>query len=151
MELTLNTPALLFPAITLLMLAYTNRFLGLSTRIRSLHDKYGAIENKEGLLKQIKNLRLRLHIIRYMQLLGSFSFLCCIVCMYAIYIDYQQIANIIFALSLASLTLSIVCSLWEIQISTRAMEIELSDMEELNKNSLVDYLKSTFQRENDVD
>ena len=149
MELTLNTPALLFPAITLLMLAYTNRFLGLSSRIRSLHDKYGSIENKEGLLMQIKNMRLRLHIIRYMQLLGSFSFLCCIICMYAIYIDYQQMANIIFAISLASLALSIVFSLWEIQISTKAMEIELSDMEELNKSSLVDYIRSTFQRDDD--
>lgn len=149
MELTLNTPALLFPAITLLMLAYTNRFLGLSSRIRSLHDKYLSIENKEGLLMQIKNMRLRLHIIRYMQLLGSFSFLCCIICMYAIYIDYQQMANIIFAISLASLALSIVFSLWEIQISTKAMEIELSDMEELNKSSLVDYIRSTFQRDDD--
>ncbi len=149
MELTLNTPALLFPAITLLMLAYTNRFLGLSSRIRSLHDKYGSIDNKEGLLMQIKNMRLRLHIIRYMQLLGSFSFLCCIICMYAIYLDYQKIANIIFAISLASLALSIMFSLWEIQISTKAMEIELSDMEELNKSSLVDYLKSTFQRDDD--
>ena len=149
MELTLNTPALLFPAITLLMLAYTNRFLGLSSRIRSLHDKYLSIENKEGLLMQIKNMRLRLHIIRYMQLLGSFSFLCCIICMYAIYIDYQQVANIIFAISLASLALSIVFSLWEIQISTKAMEIELSDMEELNKSSLVDYIRSTFQRDDD--
>lgn len=149
MELTLNTPALLFPAITLLMLAYTNRFLGLSTRIRSLHDKYGSIGNKEGLLKQIKNLRLRLHIIRYMQLLGSFSFLCCIICMYCIYLNYQQWANVIFSISLGSLAFSIMFSLWEIQISTKAMEIELGDMEELNKSSLVDYLKSTFQREGD--
>ncbi len=149
MELTLNTPALLFPAITLLMLAYTNRFLGLSSRIRSLHDKYGARENKAGLLMQIKNMRLRLHIIRYMQLLGSFSFLCCIICMYTIYSNYQQASHIIFGISLAALALSILCSLWEIQISTRAMEIELSDMEELNKSSLVDYLKSTFQRDDD--
>jgi len=149
MELTLNTPALLFPAITLLMLAYTNRFLGLSTRIRSLHDKYAAIENKASLLLQIKNLRLRLHIIRYMQLLGSFSFLCCIICMYCIYMDYQKLANVVFAISLAALALSIMFSLWEIQISTKAMEIELGDMEELNKGSLVDYIKSTFNRDAD--
>ncbi|MES2775721.1 MAG: DUF2721 domain-containing protein [Bacteroidota bacterium] len=147
MELTLNTPALLFPAITLLMLAYTNRFLGLSSRIRSLHDKYSSIENKESLLQQIKNLRMRLHIIRYMQLLGSFSFLCCLICMFCIYSNYQQSAHVIFAVSLASLALSIMFSLWEIQISTKAMEIELGDMEELNKSSLVDYLKSTFQRD----
>lgn len=148
MELTLNTPALLFPAITLLMLAYTNRFLGLSSRIRSLHEKYAIYENKDNLLRQIKNLRLRLHIIRYMQLLGAFSFLLCIICMFCIYKSYQPVAHIIFMLSLLSLGLSIVFSLWEIQISTAAMEIELGDMEDLNKNSkLVDYLKSTFQRE----
>jgi len=147
MELSLNTPALLFPAITLLMLAYTNRFLGLSSRIRNLHDKYPSIENKTGLLLQIKNLRLRLHIIRYMQLLGAFSFLSCIVCMYCIYSNFQNAAHIIFAISLASLAFSIVFSLWEIQISTKAMEIELSDMEELNKNSLVDYFKTTFNRD----
>ena len=147
MELTLNTPALLFPAITLLMLAYTNRFLGLSSRIRSLHDKYTTIENKDSLLKQIKNMRLRLHIIRYMQLLGSFSFLCCIICMFCIYRNYQQWAHVVFAISLATLALSIMFSLWEIQISTRAMEIELGNIEELNKNSLVDYIKSTFHKD----
>ena len=135
MELSLNTPALLFPAITLLMLAYTNRFLGLSSRIRSLHDKYGSIENKKGLLLQIKNLRLRLHIIRYMQLLGSFSFLSCIICMYCIYANFHPHAHFIFILSLASLGLSIIFSLWEIQISTKAMEIELSDMEGLGSNT----------------
>lgn len=149
MDLSLNTPALLFPAITLLMLAYTNRFLGLSNRIRSLHDKYPSIENKNSLLLQIKNLRLRLHIIRYMQLLGAFSFLMCIICMFCIYSNYQQAAHVIFAISLATLAMSIMFSLWEIQISTKAMEIELGDMEELNQNSLVDYLKSTFQRESE--
>ena len=40
MELSINTPALLFPAITLLMLAYTNRFLALASLVRSLHDEY---------------------------------------------------------------------------------------------------------------
>ncbi|MEO7313405.1 MAG: DUF2721 domain-containing protein [Chitinophagaceae bacterium] len=147
MELSLNTPALLFPAITLLMLAYTNRFLGLSSRIRNLHDKYASIENKNSLLRQIKNLRLRLHMIRYMQLLGAFSFLMCIVCMFCIYSNYQEVAHVIFTVSLASLGLSIMCSLWEIQISTKAMEIELGDMEELNQKSLVDYIKSSFSKE----
>jgi len=148
MELSINTPALLFPAITLLMLAYTNRFLGLSSRIRSLHDKYATIENRESLLKQIKNLRLRLHIIRYMQLLGSFSFLSCLVCMFCIYKSYVEAANIVFAISLASLSFSIMFSLYEIQISTKAMEIELSDMEGLDSNNvLVNYIKNTFQKD----
>lgn len=152
MELTLNTPALLFPAITLLMLAYTNRFLGLSNRIRNLHDEYMGKKGSatKNLLGQIKNLRLRLHIIRYMQLLGAFSFLLCIVCMTFIYLQMQWWAHVIFGTSLVSLFISILFSLWEIQISTHALEIELSDMEELNKdNTLFDYLKSTFRTESD--
>ena len=40
MEITFNTPALLFPAISLLLLAYTNRYLALANLIRKLHDEY---------------------------------------------------------------------------------------------------------------
>ena len=147
MELTINTPALLFPAITLLMLAYTNRFLGLSTRIRSLHEKVLETTDRTSIIKQIQNLRLRLHLIRYMQLFGSFSFAMCIVCMFCIYQEYRQGSHIIFAISLAALFISILISLWEIQISTRAMDVELSDIEELNQESLAGYIKNTFSRE----
>jgi hypothetical protein len=147
MELSINTPALLFPAITLLMLAYTNRFLGLSTRIRSLHEKALEAEDRTSMVKQIKNLRLRLHLIRYMQLFGSFSFAMCIVCMFFIYKNYQQASHITFAISLAALFISILISLWEIQISTRAMDVELSDIEELNNESLAGYIKQSFSRE----
>lgn len=72
MELTLTTPALLFSAISLLLLAYTNRFLAIAALVRGLRDKY--LENPSGLLiGQIKNLRSRLSLIRNMQILGLSS------------------------------------------------------------------------------
>ena len=60
MDITINTPALLFPAISLIMLAYTNRFLALANRVRNLHEKYNKGENKELIFNQIKSLKYRL-------------------------------------------------------------------------------------------
>jgi hypothetical protein len=139
-EISINTPALLFPAISLMMLAYTNRFFAIANRVRSLHDDYAKASNKEVILKQIKNLRKRLNLIRYMQTLAVLSFLCCMVCMYLIYRQYSG-AHILFAFSLLCLILSLVISLQEIFISTKAIELELSDMEELEKASLLDIFK----------
>lgn len=130
-EISINTPALLFPAITLLMLAYTNRFLSLATLVRKLHDEYVAGE-KKNILNQIKNIRARLNLIRYMQSFGILSFLCCVVCMYAIFSGWILLANWIFAASLLSLLLSIILSLLEINKSTKAIELQLSDIEELS-------------------
>ena len=81
MDISINTPALLFPAISLIMLAYTNRFLALSNRVRSLHDKYANHENKHIIYGQIKNIRYRLKLIKNMQSLGVVTFLSCIFCM----------------------------------------------------------------------
>jgi hypothetical protein len=139
-EISINTPALLFPAISLMMLAYTNRFFAIANRVRSLHDDYEKAKNKEIILKQIKNLRKRLNLIRYMQTLAVSSFLCCMVCMYFI---YRQItgAHILFATSLVFLIVSLLLSLQEIFISTKAIELELSDMEGLGKDILLDIFK----------
>jgi hypothetical protein len=131
-EISINTPALLFPAITLLMLAYTNRFLSLATLIRKLHDEYSGSEKQENILNQIKNIRTRLNLIRYMQSFGVISFLCCVLCMYAIFRNWMQLANWIFAASLIFLLLSIILSLLEINKSTRALELQLSNIEELS-------------------
>jgi hypothetical protein len=139
-EISINTPALLFPAISLMMLAYTNRFFAIANRVRSLHDEYAKTTNKEILLKQIKNLRKRLNLIRYMQTMAVVSFLCCMVCMYLIYRQIEG-AHILFAISLLSLIISLIISLQEIFISTKAIELELSDMEELEKTSLFDIFK----------
>jgi len=131
MELPISTPALLFPAITLLMLAYTNRFLALASLIRQLHAQYKAAETDKHLLKaQIKNLRRRLTLIKQMQAGGIISFFLCVLSMLFIYLGMNMTANIIFASSLIMLLLSISFSLREIYISTRALEIELKDMED---------------------
>ncbi|WP_246229383.1 DUF2721 domain-containing protein [Sphingobacterium shayense] len=128
--ITYNTAALLFPAISLIMLAYTNRFLALAALVRSLHAKY-LEHNKRGVLKgQIDNLRYRLKLIRHMQGLGILSFLACIICMYGIYLENMVFAEISFALSLLFFTLSLLVSFLEVQLSNKALELELSDMEE---------------------
>jgi hypothetical protein len=114
MEISINTPALLFPAITLLMLAYTNRFLALSSSI---------------LVAQLKNLRKRLYLIRSMQLMGVVSFFICVLCMILLYFQCLLVASYLFMLSLCCLLVSLLFSIREIYISTRAIEIELSDME----------------------
>jgi len=130
-QISINTPALLFPAITLMMLAYTNRFLALATLIRNLHAKYKQIhEDREIIKAQITNLRKRLVLVKQMQATGIISFFFCVLSMLSFYLQYENWAFGIFGLSLLSLLLSLALSLNEIFISTRALEIELRDMME---------------------
>ena len=135
MELSITTPALLFPAISLLMLAYTNRFLALASLIRKLHDKYKQDPDQKHIVTQIKNLRTRIRLIRSMQGAGVVSFLFCVVCMYCIFRGWEQASYWIFAFSMISFMLSLVLSLLEITLSMRALEVELKDMEELTKSN----------------
>src|SRR5215471_10053686 len=100
MEITFTTPALLFPAISLLLLAYTNRFLALANLARKLHDEHKRGEENKTLIRQIRSLRHRLRLVRYMQGLGVFSFLCCVVTMYTIYMGWEMVVRYEFALSL---------------------------------------------------
>lgn len=129
MELSLTTPAMLFPAISLLLLAYTNRFLTLAGVIRNLHDS-----NKSGascdlsVQVQIQNLRKRVHIIKHMQGLGAGSFFSCVLTMLLIYLNWSVAAGILFAISLVLLLGSLLMSLWEIRISVDALEAHLSDI-----------------------
>jgi hypothetical protein len=131
MEISINTPALLFPAITLLMLAYTNRFLALASLIRKLHDEYKTSVEKDKVLvkQQIFNLRRRLTLVKQMQACGIISFFFCVLSMLLIYFQQEMAAYGLFALSLVFLLVSLALSLNEIYISTRALEIELKDME----------------------
>jgi hypothetical protein len=135
MELSITTPALLFPAISLLMLAYTNRFLALASLIRKLHDKYKQDPDQKHIVTQIKSLRARIRLIRSMQASGVISFLFCVVCMYCIFRGWEQASYWIFAFSMLSFMLSLVLSLVEITLSMRALEVELRDMEELTKSN----------------
>lgn len=133
MQISINTPALLFPAITLLMLAYTNRFLALATLIRNLHTKYKQIhEEREIIREQIKNLKRRLFLIKQMQGAGITSFFFCVLCMLFVYLEHEVWGSVTFGASLLFLLLSLALSLNEIFISTRALEIELKNMEEEN-------------------
>lgn len=129
MEFTFTTPAILFPAISLLMLAYTNRFLALASLIRNLHAKFPH-NNQNVVLAQLKNLRLRIKLIKYMQGLGVLSIFLCVVCILFLFFNYFTIAKILFACSLFIFLSSLALSLLEINISTNALELELSDMED---------------------
>lgn len=129
MEITLTTPALLFPAISLLLLAYTNRFLAIANMIRQLHAKHLQDPEKGVLIGQIKNLKVRLHLIRNMQIFGVTSFFFCVLSMILIFQQAGDWGSYTFGASMILLLISLLISLREIQISTKALEIELSDME----------------------
>lgn len=127
MDITLTTPALLFPTISLLLLAYTNRFLGIANRIRDLHSKYRT-SNDALLIRQIENLRRRVTLIRNMQAIGILSLLLCVLCMFLLFAGYATLGKYVFGASLLLLALSLAISLMEIQISTVAIGLELSDL-----------------------
>jgi len=127
-QLTLTTPALLFSAISLIMLAYTNRFLAYAAVVRSLHDKYLQKKDK-ALIKQIKNLKKRLYLTRSMQIFGITSLLLCVFTMFLIYIEQHTIAVWVFGLALILLILSLAFLIIEIQISVQALEHHIRDIE----------------------
>ena len=127
-ELTLTTPALLFSAISLIMLAYTNRFLAYAAVIRNLHDKY-LEKMDDSLIQQIKNLKLRLNLTRWMQIFGITSLLFCVLTMFLIYIDYHVFAVWVFGVALILLILSLTLLIKEIQISAKALSLHLKDIE----------------------
>lgn len=128
MRLELTTPALLFPAISLLLLAYTNRFLTLAGLIRELHGRY--LEGHEDtVLGQIVNLRTRVRLIRAMQALGVVSFFGCVFCMFSLFFGLMLVAQAVFALSLLLLMVSLGLSVWEIQMSVGALDLQLRDLE----------------------
>ena len=134
MDINISTPALLFPAITLLLLAFTNRFVALATLARGLRQRY--IDNPEPpptLLGQIKNLKVRLLLIRNMQALGIGSFFCCVLSMVSMYLHKQAVGEYVFGASLFLLLASLTLSFIETQISTKALNLELSDLEDRTK------------------
>ena len=97
-EFTLTTPALLFSAISLILLAYTNRFLGYAALIRDLHAKF-LVNKDEILLGQIANLRRRLYLTKNMQIFGVSSLFLCVLTMFLIYTGYQSEAFWVFGVA----------------------------------------------------
>jgi hypothetical protein len=128
MDISLTTPALLFPTVSMLLLAYTNRFLTIATVIRNLHDRYK--ENPaESLLGQIENLRYRTVLIRDMQIFGVMSLLLCVVSMFALFAGWIDAGKWSFAAALILMIVSLIISLRELFISVGALELLLKDME----------------------
>ena len=123
MNITLTTPAMLFPAISLLLLAYTNRFLALASTIRNLDPGH----DRENTHAQINNLRERIQLIKRMQEAGIISFFLCVLSMLAIYAQYQGIGSSIFAASLVLVLYSLGLSVREIRISVEALDVYLSN------------------------
>lgn len=131
MELSLTTPALLFPAISLLLLAYTNRFLTLAALIRELHGRHKA-NPERALLAQIANLRYRIILIRNMQVCGVSSFFLCVLCMFLLFAGQPAIAQYVFGLSLLLLLASLGLSVREIHISINALNLQIQDLEDID-------------------
>jgi Protein of unknown function (DUF2721) len=126
-NLPLATPSLLFPAISLLMLAYTNRFLGLASVVRNLHANWRS-SGEPSLLAQIHNLRRRIVLIRRMQSLGVMSLISCIISMTLLFLEFQIPGQLAFAISLALMLASLSISLAEIQMSGTALDLQLQDV-----------------------
>ena len=129
MELSIQTPALLFPAISLLLIAYTNKFLAIANLIRSLVSDYGRQRDRD-LLKQIHSLRRRLWLIRWMQVFAVTSLLFCVMTMFLIYEGQQGWAKALFAISLLLMMASLVITIIETVLSAGALKLLLKDLEE---------------------
>lgn len=126
--MTLTTPSLLFPAISLILLAFTNRFLGLSSVIRHLHNEYIQHPN-QNLAHQIANLRRRVLLVRNMQIVGTASLILCVLCMCFVYVQWHNAAEWTFGLSLLLMLLSLFISVYEMWLSVAALNILLEGME----------------------
>ena len=127
MQLNIETPALLFSANTLILLAYTNRFLTMAQIIRDLKKSYVEKENNNTLL-EIKNLNLRLSLIRYMQLLGVLSLFLSVLSMTLLFMDEHHYALLMFGSGIVCLLFSLAISFWEISISVNALRLHLKDI-----------------------
>ncbi len=129
MEFNISTPALLFSAISLLLLAFTNRFLAVANRVRQFISVYNE-KPDENLLKQITNFKIRLQLMKNTQIFGVLSFLFCVICMFFVLLLHIVIAKVIFAVSLVLLMISLLFSLSEIFISIDALKLELDRLDD---------------------
>lgn len=129
MEFSISTPALLFPAISLLMLGFTNRFLAVAALIRQ-HIRLYQENRDENILGQIRNFQKRLRIIKYTQASGVTSFLFCTVSMFFVFLRIQTAAEISFILSLVTMIISLLLSLEEIFLSIGALNIEMKGIQD---------------------
>lgn len=145
MSIEITTPALLFPAISLLLLAYTSRFLATGQLIRGLsaNARTGEVPKAS---KQIKNLKRRVELIKLMQILGVLSLFLCTLSMFLLFIEKNTVGNIIFGISLLFMCASLITALVEISISTNAIDMELQG---IKKNVKVHKIKKDEECEKD--
>ncbi|MEM6278266.1 MAG: DUF2721 domain-containing protein [Verrucomicrobiota bacterium] len=129
MTLDISTPALLFPAVSLLFLAYTNRFLHLAALVRNLHRDWIELKD-EALRAQIDNLRKRLTLIRWMQLFGAVSLLFCVISMVAVIWGQPPTGLVSFIVALILMGASLICLTLEIWCSGGALQILIKRVEE---------------------
>ncbi len=127
MDLTLSTPALLFPAISLLLLAYTNRFLAVASVIRQLHSMIN--DGHPEFLEEVSSLRKRVDLIRAMQGIGVLSLFVCVLCMFLLFAGWVTAGKIAFGVALLLLMWSLGLSVREIQLSGEALKLHLRDLE----------------------
>ena len=132
MILEMSIPALLFPAISLTMLAYNARYLAIAALIRQLHKEFLNHPTK-SIKIQINQLRKRLYLIRNMQATAIVSFLGAVITMALLYVEKNTGANIVFGLSLVSLVISLSISLIEVQSSTTSLNTQLDSIEDSDK------------------
>jgi hypothetical protein len=132
MHLDISTPALLFPAVSLLMLAYTNRFFGLAAIIRNLHRSHTEKPNPV-LLLEIKSMRRRMHLIRDMQSFGIVAIILCTVCMLLLFRGYYRAGAAVFGVSMVCMLLSLIWALAEVRLSGQALDLHLQDLEKEEK------------------
>ena len=130
--LDLTTPSLLFSAISLILLAYTNRFLSYASVVRALKEKHQQTHDPKD-IADVANLRKRLYLTRSMQILGILSLLLCVIAMFFIYVSWQIFAAWIFGIALLLLAASLCVCIWEINISVKALEIHLEDISSKEK------------------
>ncbi len=128
MHLDITTPALFFSAISLILLAFTNRFLSLAQLIRNLHEHY-LVTSSEKVFAQIQNLRKRLYLIRNMQIYGVSSLFLCVVCMLFVFFNFNGIASVTFGIAVILLLISLGLSIRELIISVYAIDLHLKDIE----------------------
>lgn len=140
--MTFSTPAILFSTVSLLFIAFTNRYIAISGLVRDLHTEF-AKDKRKDVVPQIKNLRVRLKLIQTMQLISIISLLFSSGSMFYIFFNYQITAKTLFGMGLVSQFIALCMSAWEVTLSTKALNMELSDMElgTLSLNPLSKILK----------
>ena len=131
MNIDYTVVALMFPAIPLIMNVYSTRFHTLSALIRKIHDEYVFEKHTPPEWKdQLTNLNDRISVLKYSIMFGAFGFLFNMLTVFALYLDELFIARIIFGSCCLSMMISIIFFIREIQISTKALRLHISDMDE---------------------